>query len=512
MIYDVAILGGGPGGYTAAFAARKQGLSVILFEKKDMGGTCLNRGCVPTKFLEHAAKIYRDIISFNDNFGGGEPCFDYGKCHGKMEDTVSELRADLTDRLLDSGIEIIYGEAYVESAGSFAEREPGVCHAQFESDRVSRDLYEHHATETESKAAYSQSDDKKETVSLSAESNIIITCGDDTYRAGNVIIATGSECNEPINSKAITTDDLLKEDTLPKSVSIIGGGVTAVEFADILSSLGVKVSIYIRGEKLLRTWDKDIVTAITRRFKERNITVTAKCDRVKLESVSDEVVLSAAGRKCNISCISKELVEIGPKGGIVTDRFFQTKTNNIYAIGDVTEDSAMLAHVAMSEAKTCVNHIVSKTCVNHSEVETYVNHSEAKTCINYISGMDDNSQRSVTRCIYTSPEVASVGLTEVRAVERGLDYISIRHVMNSNARVVIEGTGRQFIKLLLDREKKTILGAHIVCDRAVDMISEFAMAIDNNMTVEDMLKTTRPHPGYTESINELLEEAVSKLK
>lgn len=432
MIYDIAIIGGGPGGYSAAFEAVRYHMSVVLFEKDRLGGTCLNRGCIPTKYLGYVAGMVRDIkksteYGIDTSFNG----ISVSSLQKKNESIMSDLRDGLNERLIGEGVDIIHGLAELVDAHN-------------------------------------------------------VVCDGRTYEFGNVIIATGSKTyDDMINPYAITSDEVLSLDHIPDSVSILGGGVIAVEFADIFSGLGSDVTMYLRGNRILRGWDRDISTGMTQHLKKNGVKIVANCSPDTFSAVNDSCVLQAFGRHKAVEGLNYSLFDIGDDGGIIVDKHGMTRTRDVFAIGDVVSGSRMLAHTAMNQG-----------------IRT----------IRYIAGENLPEEPSVVSCIYTSPESASVGITKDEAEKRGLDVIVGKYPMYSNARTLIAGGERGFIKVVADRNSHIIMGAQMMCDRASDMIGEFAMAIDNSMTAEDMLCTVRPHPSYSEAITEALSSLCERFK
>ena len=424
-MYKIAIIGGGPAGYSAAFEAVRYGFSVLLFEMDKLGGTCLNRGCVPTKYLTHVADLYRNINASN-RYGIGVELtgLDYEKTVAESENIISKLREDLTNNLLQSKITIVKGKAKL--------------------------LDETH-----------------------------ISCNDEVFEAEHIIIATGSKNVDKPFADCINTDELLSLKHLPDKLIILGGGVSAVEFADIFSRLGVRIDIYIRGKRILRKWSKEIAASISSVLKKNGVKIHTEADLADIDLTS-ATVLSVLGRKPNLEGIDEGLVSIADDGGIVVDEYYRTKTKNIFAVGDVTENSAQLAHVAMEEAKQVVRFIAGET----------------------------TKKSAVVQCIYTMPEVAVVGLSESEAKEAGIDYISAKQTMYSNARTVIGSTDRGFIKIIADKNTEKILGAELMCERASDMVGELALAINSGVTVSELEGSTRAHPTFYEAVTEALSKLI----
>lgn len=424
-MYKIAIIGGGPAGYSAAFEAVRYGFSVLLFEMDELGGTCLNRGCIPTKYLSHVAELYSNINELKRYGIGVEPTgLDYEKTVDESENIVSKLREDLTNNLLQSKITIVKGKAKL--------------------------LDETH-----------------------------ISCNGEVFEAEHIIIATGSKNTDKPFAHCINTDELLSLKHLPDKLIILGGGVSAVEFADIFSRLGVRIDIYIRGKRILRKWSKEIAASISSVLKKNGVKIHTEADLADIDLTS-ATVLSVLGRKPNLEGVDEGLVSIADNGGIVVDEYYRTKTKNIFAVGDVTENSAQLAHVAMEEAKQVVRFIAGET----------------------------TKKSAVVQCIYTMPEVAVVGLSESEAKEAGIDYISAKQTMYSNARTVIGSTDRGFIKIIADKNTEKILGAELMCERASDIVGELALAINNGITVSELEGSTRAHPTFYEAVTEALSKLI----
>lgn len=425
MIFDVAVIGGGPGGYTAALEAVRCGLSAVLFEKDRLGGTCLNAGCVPTKYLAHVSELNRIAL------GAGEyglalqnAGLDFARTQQKNAGIIGQLRDGLYQRLAQSGVELVFGEASL--AGK---------------DRV--------------------------------------RCGGTLYEARNIILATGSRAVRH-SENMLVSEEALALQKLPASLAIVGGGVSAVEFAQIFSGLGSRVSLYIRGERILRKWDRDIAVGLTRNLKKRGVKIHTGCDAAALSAVRDEAVLSVTGRRPGLVRQSVPLYAQGADGGILVDGACQTQTPGVYAVGDCTSGSPMLAHIAMDQARRAVFHI---------------KHGKARPA------------GPVAACIYTTPEAACVGLTERQAQQQGKDAVCVRQTLYANARTLIEGGERGFIKLVAEKGSRRVLGAQFLCGRASDIVNEVSGAIAGGLTVEDMLKIARPHPSFAEALTDALTAA-----
>ena len=428
-MYDLAIIGGGPAGYSAAFEAARYHMSAVLFEQGNLGGTCLNRGCVPTKFLSHVARKYYEAKNPDDGIRFQSLSIDFCETRARMGTVISSLRAGLSESLKKSGIEIVYGNAAVRGSG-------------------------------------------------------IIVCNGQEYPVKNLIICTGSVYQEPLADGAKTGDDILEMDQIPEKLHILGGGTVAVEFAEIFRMLGSDVTISIRGDRILRKWDKEIAVGLTQSMKKKGIMINKGCDLSSLAFSEDETVLSATGRKARLPEYENGLFEIGPGGGIVVDENGRTGTKGIFAAGDVTEGSVQLAHTAMEQGRQIVRFIAKGTAPE---------------------------KQTVIRCIYPDQEAASAGITEAEGLEQGISFVTAKQPMFANARTLISTAERGFIKILAAKEDGRILGAQLLCEHAGELIAELAVAIDQGLTVPELLQTVRPHPSYCESVQDVLRTLEDKL-
>ena len=429
-MYDLAVIGGGPAGYTAALEAVKRGMSVVLFEASELGGTCLNRGCVPTKFLSHTAELLLQTSSF-ERYGLSAQgiSLDYSRTFEENRRVVGKLREGLKQLLEQGQIEIIPYNAEL--------------------------LDNNH-----------------------------ISAGGNTYEFQSVIIATGSVPAPRYTDAAISSDELLNMNRIPTSLKIIGGGIVAVEFAHIFSALGSQVTICIRGDRILRKWDREISVGLAQSLKKRGVKILMQCSPEILSKCDAEVTLSAVGRIPNIVKAPEGIFELGEDGGIVVDTLGRTKTSWIYACGDVISGSVQLAHVAMEQGKRAVRDI----CGDRQGVPC-----------------------AVVSCIYTFPEAVSVGMTEVEAKSTGIDILTAKQVMSSNARTLISSNERGFVKLVAEKGSGKLLGAQLLCERACEIGSELAYAINSGADMEQLANSTRPHPSFCEAVTEAAEAWMKKV-
>ena len=435
MKYDIGIIGGGPAGYSAAFEAAEAGLSVVLFEKDRLGGTCLNRGCIPTKFLLHAAAEIsslkrEDYLKAKLKAKGADALLDFldsEALHRRQIEAVDSLRQDLESHLRKSKIEIVYGVAVIKGPG-------------------------------------------------------LISCEDQEYAVDNILIATGICQKKPGADGFITSDELLALREIPKTMKIVGGGTIAVEFAYIYSGLGTEVTIQIRGDCLLRDWSREVSRTVETILKQQGVSIVKKCSPETLWTSDAEVCLSAVGMEPEVEGLEASSFDFGEDGGIITNYRGGTKTTGIYAIGDVRSGSARLAHAAMEDGRKAVRAII---CSSVSEkTKAYLPEADA----------------AVTKCIYLSPEIAETGIDEDAAEANGLRAVSVKTPLYSNPMNVIYGGNRSFIRLTADAEKKTLIGARIVSERASDMISELSLAINAGISVHKLCENVRPHPSFAEGM------------
>lgn len=451
--YQVVVIGAGPGGYVCAIKCAQLGLKTAVIEERDVGGTCLNRGCIPTKTLLHSAEIY-DQLKIAAKYGVTleNLGFDFHAMQEKKAEVVEKLRSGVEGLFVGNKIDLIRGK--------------GVITAQR-----------------------------------------MVRVGEKVYTADNIVIATGSTPAKPPipglqNEGVITSDELLEAtETFDDSMVIIGGGVIGVEFASLYASLGCQVTVIEALPRLLCRMDKDISSNLSMILKKKGVkicvdstvkevvkeedgslTVHYECKGKEL-TASGKKVLVAIGRRPN----TRELFEAGieaenVKGRLTVNERFETSIPGIYAIGDVST-ALQLAHVASAEGMFVAELIAGKT------PEVDLNH--------------------VPSCIYTSPEIASVGMTEEEAIAAGYTVKVSKVMMHSNGKTLIVGGERGFMKLISEEESGKLLGAHLMCERATDMISEFSSAMGGGRTVFDMVKTMRPHPTFNEAVSELFETAAN---
>ena len=452
--YDLIVIGAGPGGYVAAIRGAQKGLNVAVIEADRVGGTCLNRGCIPTKAMIHASSLYREMLE-GDRFGvtAEGVSYDYSKICDYKQETVDTLVGGVRQLLKGNKVSVIEGR------GVLLPPEDGVN---------------------------------------------AVRVGDDVYYADNVILAAGSKpASLPVKGidlpKVINSDGLFALDHAPRNLVIIGGGVIGVEFATVFANLGSKVTILEALPKILDNFDKEIsqnlkmilkkrgvdihTSAMVKRFSENaDGTVSAFYEEKDKElTVSGDYILVAAGRRPVTEGLFAEGAEPEMNGRYVkVDDEFRTSIPGVYAIGDLI-GGIQLAHAASAHGIRAVETICGHTASQNVAV--------------------------VPAGVYTDPEIAIVGLTESQAKEQGIDVITGKFIMSANGKSLITREERGFIKVVADAGSEKILGAQMMCARATDMIGEFTTAIVNELTVSDMLKSIMSHPIYSEGIGEALEDA-----
>lgn len=448
---DIAILGGGPGGYVAAIEAAKLGAKVIVIEKENLGGTCLNHGCIPTKTLVRSAEVY-DNLKNADKFGliAENVAVDMKKVIARKNSVVENLRGGIEYILNKRDVRIIKAEGKILDENTLFAKEG-----------------------------------QKEI----------------TIKAQNIIISTGSKATKlPIKGAdleaVITSKEALCLDKLPKSIVIIGGGIIGMEFAFIYSKLGVKVSVIEYFDEILSILDKDIIDEITSIAKNEGIKIytSAKAEEIlkgedgqsivvfeqnsSKKFISSEKVLMAVGRCPNfensgIENIALELTE--NKRAIKVNDKLQTNKDNIYAIGDVT-NIVQLAHVASHQGIVAVKNILG-----------------TETSMDYTV---------IPSAIFTHPEIATVGISEKDALKNGLDIEISKFPFEANGKALTYGETEGFVKLIKDKTSSKIIGGAIIGPHATDLITEIALAIKNNLNAEQIVETIHAHPTTAEAIHE----------
>lgn len=432
--YDIVIIGAGPGGYETALYAKEKGLSVALIEEKKLGGTCLNCGCIPTKTYYTACKYIHDIKKMNSFGFETNYSFDFSKIREKKDNVVLEL---------SKGIEFLLNSAHI-------------------------DLY-----------------NGRGIITNNIKGTITIKVNDDILSCNNCIIATGSEPVKDIianGNKAITSEDLLSLNELPKSLTIIGGGVIGIEMATIFASFGTKVEVIEVMDTILPTLDSDIskriqlslskigikfhVKSIVKEIVDKNSVLIIK--KEKEQTITSDYVLLSVGRKARVDVFENINIEIC-KRGFVTNDYFETSIPNIYAIGDCNGKN-MLAHYATYSGYKVINKILNK---------------------------NDNINLSLTpSAVFTLPEIALIGLTEKEAKEKNIAYTVKKLSFRQNGKALSMDEKDGFLKALISDDE--IIGMCICGPSASDLIHEISILLNKNIKVSEFKDYVFAHPTLSE--------------
>ena len=446
MNFDIAIIGGGPAGYTAAERAGANGLKAVLFEKKAIGGVCLNEGCIPTKTLLYSAKIL-DSIKSAPKYGisSESPSFDLTKIMNRKDKTVKMLTGGVKMTVNSYGVTIVEKEAYIEG----------------EKDGLIR-----------------------------------ISCDEEIYQVKYLLVCTGSDTVIPpipglSDIKYWTSREALEIKELPESLVIIGGGVIGMEFASFFNSMGVKVSVVEMMPEILGAMDKETSAMLRSEYAKRGVSfyldtkvVEVKPTGVVIEkggktsTIEAEKILLSVGRKANIANVGLDKLSVElHRNGVQVDEHLQTSHPSVYACGDITGYS-LLAHTAIREAEVAINHIL---------------------------GIDDRMNYDcIPGVVYTNPEVAGVGKTEEELIKQGIPYRVMKLPMVYSGRFVAENEHGTGICKLIQDEFGRIIGCHMLGNPASELIVIAGIAIQKGYTVEEFQKSVFPHPTVGEIYHEVL--------
>ena len=436
-MFDIIIIGAGPGGYETAADAAAHGLTVAIVERDQMGGTCLNRGCIPTKALCRNAEVI-NLMRESELWGvkTGEMAFDYAPVFERKEAVVKQLREGVEMLMGAPGITAIKGEACLKDA------------------------------------------------------NTVVVNGEE-YSAKNIIIATGSAPRGlPIEGAdlAMTSDDILAMETLPKSLCIVGGGVIGMEFAAVFSTFGVEVTVIEYCKEILPPFDKDVAKRLKTVLSKRGIKIITSAAVNGITEGEDgmTVTYELKGKPQSVTC-EKVLMSVGrqpvlPQGldtvgvtvgrrGIEVDDNMMTNVPGVYAIGDVN-GRMMLAHAASAQGQRALHAILSKA--------------------------DDIKLDIVPSAVFTVPELAMVGLTEEQCAERGLDVTVKKAFFRSNGKAVAMNETDGLLKMIVDNATRQIVGCHICGAHAADLIQEVVTAMNAGATVDLLARSIHGHPTLSE--------------
>lgn len=457
MKYDIIVIGSGPGGYVAAVRAAQAGKRTAIVEREALGGVCLNWGCIPTKALLKSASVYhyvKNAAAYGIDIEG-EAKADITKIVARSRGVAETMSKGIDFLMKKNKIDVLRGHGSIESKGVVAvENEEG------------RTLYE----------------------------------------ADHIILATGARPRQmpfiPVDGeKIITSREALVVKELPESIVVIGSGAIGSEFAFLFAQLGVKVTIVEYLPNLMPLEDEEVSKTMERAFRKMRATVytgtTVKAARVNdegrcevdiegkkgAETLVADMVLAAVGIKTNTENIGLEKVGIElERDKIKVDEHYQTAVEGIYAIGDLIPTPA-LAHVASAEAIHCVDAI----CGRSPQPVDY---------------------STIPSCVYTSPEVASVGLTEKQATEKGIELKVGRFQFTASGKAAAAGERDGFVKLLFDAATDKLVGAHFVGMNVTEMIAEPTVAKALGATAEVLAHTIHPHPTMNEAVMEAAEAAL----
>jgi len=450
MTYKIAILGGGPGGYVAAVRAAQLGAKVAVIEKTQLGGTCLNRGCIPTKALVAGAEAFRNVKKAGE-FGikAGNVSVDFIRLMERKNQVVERLRNGIHYLFQKNKIDLHQGTGKLIS---------------FKEIQIIKE------------------DGTKEVIT-----------------AENIIIATGSEpallpslgCD---GEMVITSNEALKLSMIPSQLVVIGGGVIGCEFASIFAELGSRVTIVEAMANILPSVDKEVARLTQSLFKRRGITVKTKAMVKEVrkrgpemtvlldngEEVAGDKVLISIGRVLNNRGLGLEDlgIALGPQGEITVNDRMQTNIPHIYAIGDIT-NKMQLAHVASAQGLVAAENIMGLDRIMDYKV--------------------------VPNCIYTFPEIAGVGITGQEAEEQGRRVKTGKFPVMASGKAQAMGETEGFVKVLADPDTDLILGVHIVGPHATDLIGEAALAIKTGITAGQLVQTIHAHPTLSETLAEAME-------
>jgi dihydrolipoamide dehydrogenase len=445
MLYDLAIIGGGPAGYTAAEMAGKNGLKTVLFEKNTLGGVCLNEGCIPTKTLLYSAKVFHTV---QDSAKYAVSCenagFDLPRIIARKTKTVRKLTAGIRAKMTEAGVEVVNGNAIL-NVGNEA---------------------------------------------------FAIECNNQEYKAKKLLLCTGSETVIPPiaglkETPFWTSREALDNKELPESLLIVGGGVIGIEFAQFFNALGVKVIVVEMLDEILGGMDKELSAVLRNDLTKRGIefhlstkVVSVNGNIVKIEKAgeSSEIeaskILLSVGRKPVLSGFGLENLNIETlRNGLKVNEFMQTSNPDVYAAGDVTGFS-LLAHTAVREAEIAVGHILGKT--------------------------EKMSYRAIPGVVYTNPEIAGVGKTEETLQAENAAYTVKKLPMAFAGRFVAENEQGNGVCKILEGEDGTILGVHILGNPASELIVIAGIAIEKGWKSEELKSIVFPHPTVGEIIKETL--------
>lgn len=456
MRYDIAIIGSGPGGYVAAEKAAHLGFKVALIEKERLGGICLNWGCIPTKALLKSAQAYHYAVK-------GE---DYGvEIEGSVKPNFSKIveRSRNVADMMNKGVEFLMKKNNVDVI--------------FGKGSLTKD----------------------KTIKVETQE------GEQIIEAEHIILATGAHSkqlpNLPQDGKyVIGYREAMTLDKQPESMVVVGSGAIGSEFAHFYQTIGTQVTLVEFMPTIVPNEDKEVASTLQRVFKKNGMKVYTftSVDKVevidnkckvtlsgkKTEELTCDIVLSAVGVETNLEGLGLENLQIPTeRGKVIVNEWYETNVKGVYAIGDIVHGPA-LAHVASKEADICIKHI------KQLEVKPL-------------------SYSNIPGCTYTTPEIASVGLSEDKAKEQGYEVKVGKFMFMASGKATAAGNRDGFVKVVLDAKDNKILGCSMIGDNVTEMIEEIVVARENNLTAQQLIDAVHPHPTMSEAVMEALTMAVN---
>jgi dihydrolipoamide dehydrogenase len=459
---DVAVLGGGPGGYTAAIRAAQLGKKAVIIEQDRLGGVCLNRGCIPSKALLRSAEVFHTVKEAA-RYGvavQGEPVLRYDAVLERKRAAVEQLHRGLQSLMKKHNIDVIHGKGRIIGPSIFSPRSGSI--------------------------AVEREDGEMETVVPS-----------------QLVIATGSRPRAlpglPFDGvRVLSSDDALNMETLPRDFLIVGGGVIGIEWASMMSDFGVNVTLVEAASRLLPGEDADVSAEMERLLRRRGVRVITSAKlladtfaqddggvTVKAETgegtvaLSAERMLVAVGRTANVDGIGLEATDVAVKDGfIAVNASYQTAEPHIYAVGDVI-GGVQLAHAAAREGVIAAEHIAG---LKPEPLEPH----------------------RIPRCIYSRPEAASIGWTESQAMSRGHDVRTSRIPFRASGKAIVLGETDGFVKVIADRKTGDILGVHMIGPHVTELLSEAGLADLLNASAWEAGQLIHPHPSLSEMLGEAM--------